>query len=136
LQSIFTDKNKPPIDKDLKEALGDTYQLWQSIKDYVFSKYPKAMEEWSCSKYGWRFRIKDKKRAILYFLPRDQFFKLAFVFGQKATDQILNSQISNAIKTELNADKVYAEGRRIRIDIINKNNNKDIQELIDIKLAN
>jgi len=30
----------------------------------------------------------------------------------------------------------YAEARGIRIDIINKNNNKDIQELIDIKLAN
>jgi hypothetical protein len=136
MQSIFTDKNKPPINKDLKEALGDTFQLWQSIKDYVFSKYPKGVEEWSCSKYGWSYRIKDKNRTILYFLPRDQFFKLAFVFGQKATDQILNSQISNAIKTELDAAKVYAEGRGIRIDIINKNNNKDIQELIDIKLAN
>jgi hypothetical protein len=136
MQSIFTDKNKPPSNKDLKEALGDTFQLWQSIKDYVFSKYPKGVEEWSCSKYGWSYRIKDKKRTILYFLPRDQFFKLAFVFGQKATDQILNSQISNAIKTELDAAKVYAEGRGIRIDIINKNNNKDIQEIIDIKLAN
>lgn len=136
MESIFTDKNKPPVDRDLKESLSDTYELWQLFKDYVFSKSPKAVEEWSCSKYGWNFRIKDKKRAILYFLPRDQFFKVAFVFGQKATDMIMNSSISDSIKTELNAAKVYAEGRGIRIDIINKMNSSDILELIDIKLAN
>ena len=136
MKSIFTDKDKLPNDNDLKESLGYTYQLWQLIKDYVISKYPKGFEEWSCSKYGWSFRIKDKKRAIIYFLPRDRFFKVAFVFGQKATDMIMKSQIANSIKTELDSAKVYAEGRGIRIDILDKMIISDIQELIDIKLAN
>jgi hypothetical protein len=136
MESIFTDKNKLPVDNDLKESLGYTYQLWQLIKDYVISKYPKAFEEWSCSKYGWSLRIKDKKRAIIYLLPRDRFFKVAFVFGQKATDTIMKSQIANSIKTVLDSAKVYAEGRGIRIDITDKMIISDIQELIDIKLAN
>ncbi len=136
MESIFKDKNKPPVDSDLKESLGDTYELWQGIKDYVFSKYPKGVEQWSYSKYGWSFRIKDKKRAILYFLPRNRFFKVAFVFGQKATDKIMNSSISDSIKKELDSARVYAEGRGIRIDIIDKMNSSDILELIDIKLAN
>ena len=101
MKSIFTDKNKLPNDNDLKKSLGDTYQLWQLIKDYVISKYPKGFEEWSCSNYGWSLRIKDEKRAIVYLLPRDRFFKVAFVFGQKATDMIMKSQIANSIKTEL-----------------------------------
>ena len=136
MKSIFTDKNKLPNDNDLKESLGDTYQLWQLIKDYVISKYPKGFEEWSCSKYGWSLRIKDKKRAIIYLLPRDRFFKVAFVFGQKATDMIMKSQIANSIKTELDSAKVYAEGSGIRIDIKDKMIISDIKELIDIKLAN
>ena len=136
MKSIFTDKNKLPNDKDLKEALADTYPLWQLIKHYVISKYPKGLEEWSYSNYGWSCRIKDKKRAIIYLLPRDRFFKVAFVFGQKATDLIMNSQISNAIKTELDIAKVYAEGRGIRIDINDNVIMNDIRELIDIKLAN
>jgi len=136
MESIFTDKNKLPNDNDLKESLGDTYQLWQLIKDYVISEYPKGFEEWSCSKYGWSLRIKDKKRAIIYLLPRDRFFKVALVFGQKATDMIMKSQIANSIKTELDSAKVYAEGRGIRIDIMDKMIISDIQELIDIKLAN
>jgi hypothetical protein len=136
MKSIFTDKDKLPNDNDLKESLGDTYQLWQLIKDYVISKYPKGFEEWSCSKYGWSLRIKDKKRAIIYLLPRDRFFKVAFVFGQKATDMIMKSQIASSIKTELDSAKVYAEGRGIRIDIMDKMIISDIQGLIDIKLAN
>ena len=136
MESIFKDKNKQPNKNDLKESFGDTYQLWQLIEDYVISKYPKGFEEWSCSKYGWSCRIKDKKRAIIYLLPRDRFFKVALVFGQKATDIIMKSQIANSIKTELDSAKVYAEGRGIRIDIKNNVIINDIQELIDIKLAN
>jgi hypothetical protein len=136
MESIFTDKNKQPDNNDLKESLGDTYQLWQLIKDYVFSKYANGFEEWSCSKHGWSLRIKDKKRAIIYLLPRDKFFKVAFVFGQKATDMVMKSQIENSIKTELDSATVYAEGRGIRIDIKDKMIINDIKELIDIKLAN
>ncbi len=136
MKSIFTDSNKLPDNNDLKESLGETYELWQLLKDYVISKYPKGFEEWSCSKYGWSFRIKDKKRAIIYFLPRDRFFKVAFVFGQKATDLIMHSQITKSIKTEIESATVYAEGRGIRIDITNDKIIGDIKELIDIKLAN
>ena len=135
-KSTFTDKNTTPSNDDLKESLGGTYQLWQLIKDYVISKYPKGFEEWNYSSYGWSFRIKDKKRAIIYLLPRDEFFKVAFVFGQKATDVIMQSQISQAIKIELSAAKVYAEGRGIRIDVKGDNIISDLKRLIDIKMAN
>jgi len=136
MESIFTDKNKQPDSNDLKESLGDTYPLWQLIREYVLLKYPKGLEMWSCSNYGWSFRIKDNKRAIIYLLPRDRFFKVAFVFGQKATDLIMDSKIDDSIKTELESAKVYAEGRGIRIDITDKMIIGDIKELIDIKLAN
>ncbi|MGV8091286.1 MAG: DUF3788 family protein [Mangrovibacterium sp.] len=136
MKSIFTDKNKLPNDNDLKESLDDTYQLWQMIRNYVISKYPKGFEEWSCSKYGWSFRIKDKKRAIIYFLPRDKYFKIAFVFGQKATDAIMVNDISSEIKKELEQSPKYAEGRGIRIDIKNDILISDIKKLIEIKLDN
>lgn len=136
MKSIFADKNKLPNDNDLKKSLGDTYQLWKLIKEYVILKYTKGFEEWSYSNYGWSLRIKDKKRAIIYLLPRDKFFKVAFVFGQKATDTIMKSKISNSIKAELDSAKVYAEGRGIRIDIKDKIIISDIKELIDIKLSN
>jgi hypothetical protein len=137
-KSIFTDKTKLPGDNDLIERLGETFQFWNLIKDYVHLKYPKAIDLWNYSgdKYGWSFRIKDKKRAIVYLLPRDKYFKVAFVFGQKATGSIMKSMVSDSIKTELSSARVYAEGRGIRIDINNEIIINDIKELIDIKIAN
>jgi hypothetical protein len=136
--SIFRDKAIKPTDKDLVENLGSSYELWKQINDYVFIKYAKGLAEWNHpgKKYGWSFRIKDKKRAIIYFLPRENYFKVAFVFGQKATDIILSSDISIDIKTELEKARKYAEGRGIRIDIKNDLILPDIKRLIDIKLNN
>jgi hypothetical protein len=138
MPSYFIDKKFTPTNQDLKETLGSTFSIWESLVDTTKTLYPKAIEEWNFSgeKYGWSFRIKDKKRAIIYLLPQDKFFKVSLVFGQKATDAILNSAIGDDIKTELKTTKVYAEGRGIRIDVKNKSSLKDIQELIKIKLAN
>jgi hypothetical protein len=135
--SIFMDKKRLPSPDDLAVALVDTFGIWKSIAEYVHLKYPGAMDEWNYSgeKFGWNFRIKDKKRAIVYLLPRDGYFKAAFVFGQKATDRIMTSPVSDAIKEELAAARVYAEGRGIRIDIRDEGLVNDIKELIDIKLT-
>lgn len=137
--SIFTDKEKVPTNEDLKASLGsDALDLWVALRNFVFSHYPSAKEEWNYpgAKYGWSFRIKDKKRAIIYLLPRNHYFKVAFVFGQKATDEVLSSEVSAAIKTELSSAKPFAEGRGIRIDIKDASIISDIEKLIMIKLAN
>jgi len=134
--SIFQDKTILPTDKDLVDNLGDTCNLWKHIHDFVLTKYPKGLAEWNYpgKKYGWSFRIKDKKRAIIYFLPRENYFKVAFVFGQKATDTVLNSDISSDIKTELEQARKYAEGRGIVIEVKNDLILPDIKRLIQIKL--
>lgn len=138
MKSIFTDKNIKPTNENLKEALGETFEFWMDFVDYTYQNYPAAIEEWNFSseKFGWGFRIKDPKRVLIYLLPRDKFFKVAFVFGQKATDKILQSSISEDIKEELRTAKVYAEGRGIRIDVRQKSSIEDIHQLIKIKIMN
>ena len=100
------------------------------------SIFLEVVEEWNYSgdKFGWSFRLKDKKRVLVYLLPRDKFFKVAFVFGQKATDAIFESPISENIKSEIRSAKVYAEGRGIRVDVKNKSVIHDIEKLIEIKI--
>lgn len=135
--SIFMDKAILPSDEDLREALGDKYKLWMEIRDAVYRKYPSGREEWNFpgKKYGWSFRIKDKKRAIMYFLPRKEKFLVAFVFGNKAYESILKSEVSEDIKKGLGEARVYAEGRGIRIPVPDRSALEDIFRLIDFKLA-
>lgn len=136
--SIFTDKARQPNPNDLVAPLGETYALWKQIRQFILEKYPCGVEEWTYpgKNYGWNFRIKDKRRAIAYMLPREGYFKVAFVFGQKATDQVLASTVGPKIKQELLQARVYAEGRGIRIDVRDERIVPDIQQLVEIKLAN
>ena len=135
-RSIFPNKENPPTEKDLSAGIGASLSNWKLIQKEVRNRYPEPKEEWNFAgkKFGWSFRMKDKKRAILYFLPRDQHFKVAFVFGQKATDEIMQSNISESIKKELKCAQAFAEGRGIRIDVKNEDIIADILQLIDIKL--
>ena len=135
--SIFMDKASIPTGEDLKLALGNKYAIWMEIRERVFLRYPEGKEEWNFpgKKYGWSFRIKDKKRAIIYLLPRKQEFIAAFVFGGKAFEAIKKSEVSPKIVSDLESAKVYAEGRGIRIPVPDRAALKDIFTLIDIKLA-
>jgi hypothetical protein len=135
--SIFMDKASTPSGKELKRVLGNKYELWMEIRAYVLQKYPDGKEEWNFpgKNYGWSFRIKDKKRAIIYFLPRREEFLTAFVFGGKAFEAIKESEISPKIVSDLESARVYAEGRGVRIPVPDRSTLKDIFRLIDIKLA-
>jgi len=135
--SIFMDLTKKPETADLEIPLGNTFPIWNEISDFVFEKYPAAIEDWhvAVKKYGWGFRLKDKKRAIIYLSPRLGFFHVAMVFGQRATDQILNSDISANIKEELINSKAYVEGRVIRLEIHDGTFVNDIKKLVEIKIA-
>lgn len=134
--SVFMNKASVPADGDLFAELKETYDYWIEIRNYVHSVYPDAVDEWNYSgqKFGWSFRLKDKKRVIVYLLPREGYFKVAFVFGQRATDAIMESSVAETIKAELKAAKVYAEGRGIRIDIHVPEILADIRLLIDVKM--
>jgi len=136
MKSVFINKDNKPNAAALKKALGNTSLAWEKAVKFTKKCYPDVKEEWvySGEKYGWSFRLSDKKRVLVYLLPREGFFKIAFVFGQKATDEILAGTITEAIKTELSQAKKYAEGRGIRLEILKPVLPADILKLIEIKI--
>lgn len=137
MESIFTDKTFVPSETDLKAKLGVVYPLWSDLKSWTFNHLRNPNEEWKFpgKKYGWSYRIREKARNIIYFIPGDGYFHVALVFGQKATDQIMTSDISEIIKTDLMNARAYVEGRGVRIEVRDHTNMEDIKKLIRIKNA-
>jgi hypothetical protein len=74
--SIFMDLSKIPEITDLAFPLSKTYPIWKEIRDFVIEKYPAAIEEWhvAVKKYGWGFRIKDKKACNYLFVTTGRIF--------------------------------------------------------------
>ena len=138
MKSIFTNKDFEPTDNELKEALGETYPFWKTLADYTIKSATDSKATWNYSgdKFGWSYRISDRKRVLIYLLPREGFFKAAFVFGQKATENILNSNCQESILLQLKNARVYSEGRGIRIEIKDGQLLDDLKNLILIKIKN
>jgi hypothetical protein len=136
--SILDNKAIEPNDEQLANVLGNSINIWNSIKEFVHQQYPDVIEEWNYSgkNYGWGFRLKNKKRVLVYLTPCEGFFKVALVFGGNATNEALNSSVSNELKTIIKEAPVYAEGRGFRIEVNNFDILDDIKILIKIKLEN
>lgn len=133
--SIFTDKDHPPTQVDIKQVLVKSYPWWQELVNYILDQHPAAKEEWNYSKAGWNCRVKDSKRVIVYLMPCEGFFRASFVLGAKATTVILESNISEDIKATITAAKVYAEGRGVRIEVKDKKTLQSVIKIAQVKLT-
>ena len=77
-----------------------------------------------------------KKRNLFFLIPYERFFKIVFIFGDKAVQEIEKSNIADQIKNDIINAKKYMEGRGIAIEVKDGGNLPDIKVLIDIKINN
>ena len=63
--------------------LGDTYDHWADIGDYVFKNSPGAEEVWYFFKVGWHIRVRNNKRVIIYCIPAAEQFAILEKLSQK-----------------------------------------------------
>jgi len=81
------------------------------------------------------FKIIQQKRNVLFVVPCQGYFKVAFTFGEKASKLVFeNNKIPQFIKDELANAKKYAEGSTIQIEVKNASDFNTIIELIILKL--
>ncbi len=134
----FTDKSVKPNASRLSQTLGEKVKLWEAIKEHIKQNHGEVREEWKFynPKSGWTLKVLLKKRNLFFFTPLDGYFRVAFVFGDKAVSAVDESDLPEDIKTELKNARKYAEGRGIRIEIKFQKDVENVKKLIDIKVAN
>lgn len=136
--SIFDDKNKKPDDKMLKDVLGKTYKLWKEIKRHIKKEYGEVTEDWRFYnvRSGWLLKTLLKKRNLFFFVPVKDFFKLSFIFGDKAVDAVQKSDLTDNIKTALKNAKKYMEGRGLSVEVKSIEDLEIAKKLLEIKIKN
>ena len=135
---LFLDKSIQPTERQLKDAIADTYEYWIEIKKRIAALYGDTKAEWKfySKKSGWTLKILLKKRNLFFFQPFANYFSLTFVFGDKAANAIEESDVSEALKRVLRDAKKYAEGRGLLVEVKTRNDLADVYRLIDIKINN
>ena len=135
--SIFLDKTHQPDEKELSSALGPTYAYWKAIRLALEKRHGSIAEEWKFygKSSGWTMKVLLKKRNLFFMAPYEKYFRIAFVFGDKAVAAIERSDLPKHLIRELVGAKRYVEGRGLRIDVTTKPAADEIVKLAAFKLA-
>ena len=135
---MFLDKSCKPNEATLSEVLGRSYTHWKLIQSLLNDQYGKLAPEWKYygAKSGWTLKMMLKKRNLFFFAPCDKYFRIAFVFGDKAVRAIEEIDLSPALIKEIKGAKRYAEGRGLRIEVRKREQIEDIVKLTAIKVDN
>ncbi len=141
--NVFMDKSIQPDDARQAGVLGENATFWEAIKKHVAQKHGEVNEKWKFynTKSGWTLKVLLKKRNLFFFVPLPGFFRLAFVFGDKAVSAVAVSAVEKSDlpedrKTELKNARKYVEGRGIRIEVKSQKDVEHVKKLIDIKVSN
>ena len=138
MASIFLDKSVTPTNEMLSGALGQSYKYWEEIRNTLENQYGPLIEEWKYYSVssGWTLKLLLKKRNLFFFTPYEKYFRLAFIFGDKAVSAVEKSDLPVKMVQELKSAKRYVEGRGLRLEIKKKTDVKNIITLVAIKINN
>jgi hypothetical protein len=134
----FKIKDKVPDEKRVKEVLKSNYSNLEAIRSYIAETIGDTKEEWKFYgvKYGWNLKNFYKKRNLYFIGMYDGYFRIGFVFGERAFNSVMNSEVKDELKNELASAKKYAEGRGLTLEIKDDRYLNDIKILLQIKIDN
>ena len=133
---IFNDKNNMPDQEQVIKALGKSAQFWIELEKHVKETVGETTREYKyySAKSGWILKTLYKKRNLFFMRPMDGTFQTSFVFGDRAVEKVLASDLPTQIKDDLAYAKKYAEGRGISFLVDNSSTLENIKKLLAIKL--
>ena len=129
--SIFEEKAIVPNEDSLISALKASKALWDKTVNIsggsgVWKFYSKAA--------GWTFAVKKGKRTLFYMMPKDAWFQLTFVFGERAVEAAKSANLPEQVLNDLLNAKAYVEGRSVAISIVTEADIDTAQKLLTLKL--
>lgn len=134
----FNNKQVMPDEAALTAEIGETKEVLDQICRFIETETGQLAREWKHygQKSGWTLKLLSKKRNLLFVGPEDGYFVIAFVFGDRAVEAVVKSQLPETIKNDLQNARKYAEGRGIRFEIRDGRELESVLQLIRIKLEN
>ena len=136
--NAFIGKAEMPTEADLAAALGRSAKsAWEKLLASLAAHHPLLDREWHSYsiKAGWSLRLKLKKRNILYLLPAERSFAVAFTLGDKAVQAAREAGLPSHILKLIDEAKRYAEGTGFRLPITGPDDIPVVLKLAAIKLA-
>jgi Protein of unknown function (DUF3788) len=137
--NAFLGKKKAPTETEVAAALGAAKPMWDQIIGGLQSDQFRVRDrEWKCPapKYGWSLRLKRAGRNIVYLIPQEGRFSIAFTLGKRAVAGALTSDLPEELKQVIKDAPIYPEGTGVRFEVKSPEYLGAIMKLARFKLEN
>lgn len=123
-------------DDELRVRLGPSFRIWEELIARLTGAFQPLTHEWKTysQKSGPTLRLLQKKRALLYLIPRQECFDVSVVLGPRAVEAAKASDLPGSVIREIESAKPYPEGTPVRIEVRNDAAIESILRLVRIKL--
>ena len=135
-QKILSDKNQFPTEEIIFSHIGKSKTRWESLFNYIHANHPDISNQWRYYNDGksWLMKVTKKDKTIFWLSIIPESFRITFYFGDKAESAIMQSKISEELKTQFKDGKKYGKIRGLTLIMNKKQNVEFATELISIKL--
>jgi len=117
--------------------LGPAKEVWNELITRMESGYGPLSAGWSFAgaKYGWSYRLRRKKRTILYLIPQRVSFLVGVVLGDRALSLLRRDDLSAAMSKVIDEAPRYAEGTGFRLPVESASDCADVEIVVEAKMA-
>ena len=115
--AAFPDAQHRPDDRELPGALGDSFAPFGEVLERLHARHPEVTSAWQYSaQVGWYQVQLQKKRRLLYLVPKRGNFRLVVILGRKAVEALKTGPFAARVSRLLKTTRHYTEGTMFEFD--------------------
>lgn len=123
----FPDKSEKPGEDKIREVLGKSFLFYDGLNKMTIH----FKKEWNFSKSsGWMQKVSDGKKALYYFIPLVNSFKLSMAIREQEKSDFLAENEYAELYDQLNRARKYPEGYALQFLINDEESFKPLQLFI------
>lgn len=138
-KNAFMGRHTAPQKEDVASALGSSGHLWDDLVGWAKENLQANVQEWKGSypdQYGWTLRLKHGARNLIYLVPQQGSFTVAFSLGDRAWQAAKEAHLPRNVAQAVEAAPRYPEGAGIRLHVKAARDLSAVKKLAGIKAAN
>jgi hypothetical protein len=131
------ERPREPDEASLAATLGQLKTHWDAIVQHAEKECGGLVREWKFygQKYGWQLKFSDKKRVVLYLIPREGRLLAAMALRPPAIEALREHGLPPALLREVEAARAGPEGKPARVEVNSKKDVDIVKQLLAIKLS-
>ncbi len=132
---MLRDPEVTPTEKLLQEVLGRSFGAYTELTSrYTENEYD-LQPQWRYYNDGkaWLCKVAYKSKTVFWLSVWDGFFKTSFFFRDRDCPAILELDIDNSYKNQIETSKTFGKLHPIVLEINNSDHLGDLEKLIKYK---